>query len=138
MTEPVVSAGQWIAALMRGDRALGTLGVWKPDGGPAQPFGFSNDVAIGEALATVSATEILIVDEPNGAYYALSGRPCARSTIGPGRASPSRGPRGAEEGRHGAVRPLRSQPTDYVDPPAVPISLTAMAACPRRRDRARR
>ena len=39
MNEPVVSTTQWVAALERGDEVLGTLGVWKPGGGPARPPG---------------------------------------------------------------------------------------------------
>ena len=73
MNEPVVSTTQWVAALERGDEVLGTLGVWKPGGGPAQPNGYSNDVALGAALATLAATEILVHDEPTGSYYALAG-----------------------------------------------------------------
>jgi hypothetical protein len=73
-TRPVISAGRWMAGIERGDRVLGTLEVWKPAGGPAELAGFSNDVATGSVLGTLAPAEILIHDEPNGAYYALDGR----------------------------------------------------------------
>src|SRR5688500_9807693 len=61
-TDPVTSTGQWTAAIKRADEVLGTLGVWKPGGGPAQPNGFSSDVVLGAVLGRVSPSEILIHD----------------------------------------------------------------------------
>jgi hypothetical protein len=127
MNEPVVSTMQWVAALRRGNEVLGTLGVRKPGGGPAQPNGYSNDVALGAALATVSTGEILIHDEPTGSYYALSGttvRPLndwARKSL----------PAPAELAELRAVvvaqyAVLMSQPTEDEATPAIPVSLLAM------------
>jgi hypothetical protein len=72
-TRPITSAGRWMAGIVRGDQVLGTLEVWKPGGGPAELAGFSNDVATGSVLGTLEPAEILIVDDPAGAYYALDG-----------------------------------------------------------------
>jgi hypothetical protein len=72
-TEPVTSRGLWLGALVRGDDVLGTLGVWRDGGLPAQPNGYSNDVPIGRALMTLTPAEILVFDEPDGAYYAVDG-----------------------------------------------------------------
>lgn len=71
--EPVTSSGRWIAALVRDDAVLGTVEVAKRPGGVAEPGGFSDDVDIGTALGRVAATELLVVDEPNSAYYAVAG-----------------------------------------------------------------
>ncbi|TFV72985.1 hypothetical protein E4P39_16020 [Blastococcus sp. CT_GayMR19] len=128
VTEPVVSTGQWVAALERGDEVLGTLGVWRPDGGRAQPNGYSDDVALGAALGAVSATELLIHDAPNGAYYALSGTTVRPLNDWARKALP--GPAELAELRTTVVEQydvLRSQPTDHADPPALPVSLLAMA-----------
>src|SRR5688572_26676948 len=72
-TQPVTSAGRWMARIERADQVLGTLEVWKPEGGPAEVAGFSNDVATGSVLGTLTPTEILIADDPRGAYFALDG-----------------------------------------------------------------
>jgi hypothetical protein len=72
-TEPLVPTAQWLGALTRGDDVVGTLGVWRNGGGPPQPNGFSNDVDTGRALLTLTAAEVLVFDEPNGAYYAVEG-----------------------------------------------------------------
>jgi hypothetical protein len=72
-TEPLVPAGQWLGSLTRGDDVLGTLGVWRNGNGPPQPNGYSNDVLIGRALRTLTPTELLVVDEPTGTYYAVDG-----------------------------------------------------------------
>jgi hypothetical protein len=72
-TQPVTSAGRWMGSIERADQVLGTLEVWKPEGGPAEVAGFSNDVATGSGLGTLTPTEILIADDPRGAYYALDG-----------------------------------------------------------------
>ena len=65
----------WVAtAVVRGTDVLGVAPmVAMPEDGPADWVGTSNDVALGTALGELSATEILISDEPNGAYYALDG-----------------------------------------------------------------
>jgi hypothetical protein len=127
MNEPVVSTTQWLAALERGDEVLGTLGVWKPGGGPAQPNGYSNDVALGAALATVSATEILVHDEPTGSYYALSGTTVRPLNDWARKALPALAELG--ELRATVVEQyavLKSQPAEDEPPPAVPVSLLAM------------
>ncbi len=72
-TRPVVSAGRWIAGIERGGLVLGTLEVWKPEGGQAELAGFSDDVATGSVLGTLTPGEIFIADDPRGAYYALDG-----------------------------------------------------------------
>lgn len=72
-SRPVTSAGRWMASIERADRVLGTLEVWKPEGGPAELAGFSADVATGSVLRTLTPAEILIADDPRGAYYALDG-----------------------------------------------------------------
>jgi hypothetical protein len=126
MNEPVVSTTQWLAALERGDEVLGTLGVWKPGGGPAQPNGYSNDVALGTALATVSTGEILIHDEPTGSYYALSGTTVRPLNDWARKALPA--PAELGELRATVVEQyavLKSQPAED-EPPAVPVSLLAM------------
>jgi hypothetical protein len=64
---PVISAGRWMASIERGGQVLGTLEVWKPDGGPAELAGFSDDVATGSVLGTLTPAD------PRGAYYALDG-----------------------------------------------------------------
>ena len=127
MNEPVVSTTQWVAALRRGDEVLGTLGVWKPGGGPAQPNGYSNDVALGAALATVAATEILIHDEPTGSYYALAGTTVRPLNDWARKALPA--PAELSELRATVVEQyavLKSQPAEDEPPPAVPVSLLAM------------
>jgi hypothetical protein len=129
-TEPVTSTGQWTAAIKRADEVLGTLGVWKSGGGPAQPNGFSSDVVLGAALGRVSATEILINDEPNGALYALNGstaRPLndwAHAVLtAPADLS------ALQESVAAQYAALRAQPTeDYEDPSGVTVSLVAMAS----------
>jgi hypothetical protein len=71
--EPVIRTEQWQASIKRGGEVLGTVMVWRQDGAAAQVSGFSDDVALGSALGTVAASEILIMDDPNGAVYALAG-----------------------------------------------------------------
>jgi hypothetical protein len=127
MNEPVVSTTQWVAALRRGNEVLGTLGVRKPGGGPAQPNGYSNDVALGAALATVSTGEILIHDEPTGSYYALSGTTVRPLNDWARKALPA--PAELGELRATVVEQyavLKSQPAEDEPPPAVPVSLLAM------------
>lgn len=70
---PVRSSGSWLAGVQRGNSVLGTVLVRRPDGGPADWAGASADVPLGSALRTLSPTELLIEDAPNGAYYALDG-----------------------------------------------------------------
>jgi hypothetical protein len=70
---PITSAGRWIASIERDGQVLGTLEVWKPDGGPAELAGFSDDVATGSVLGTLTPAEIFVADDPRGAYYALDG-----------------------------------------------------------------
>lgn len=72
-SEPVTSRDQWLGVLTRGDDVLGTLGVWRTDGGPAYANGYSNDVRTGRALLTLAPAEILVADDPHGAYYAVAG-----------------------------------------------------------------
>jgi hypothetical protein len=72
-SRPVTSAGRWMASIERADQVLGRLEVWKPDGGLAELAGFSADVATGSLLGTLTPAEILIADDPRGAYYALDG-----------------------------------------------------------------
>lgn len=127
-SEPVSSGGQWVGTVRRGDDVLGVVWVVKPEGGPAEWAGASADVVLGAALGTVAATEILIVDEPNGAYYALDGttvRPLndwARQAL----------PRPADistlqETVADQYALVRGQPAeDDVDPPGVTTSLVAM------------
>jgi hypothetical protein len=71
--QPVVTTRSWVASIMRGDQVLGTLLVQWPEEAPAEPVGYSRDVVLGTVLGTLSATELLIDDAPNGAYYALDG-----------------------------------------------------------------
>jgi hypothetical protein len=71
--EPVITTHSWVASIHRGDEALGTLLIRRPDGGPAEPAGFSGDVVLGSVLGTLSATELVIDDAPHGGYYALDG-----------------------------------------------------------------
>jgi hypothetical protein len=70
---PITSAGRWIAGIERDGTVLGTLEVWKPDGGPAELAGFSADVATGSVLGTLTPAEIFIADDPRGTHYALDG-----------------------------------------------------------------
>jgi hypothetical protein len=126
--EPVRPSGSWLAGLLRGDEVLGTIAVWKPEGGPAQPNGYSDDVPIGSALGTMDATELLVVDEPNGAYYALQG-----STVRPlndwareylpeaGDISRLQDPVAAR------YTELRNQSAEPAPRPGLPIALSAMA-----------
>jgi hypothetical protein len=72
-TEPVVPTDGWLAGIVRGDAVLGTLLVRKPDGGPAEPSGFSSDVALGSVLEELTATEVLIEDPPSGSFFAWNG-----------------------------------------------------------------
>jgi hypothetical protein len=72
-TKPVRRSGSWLAGIIRGDDVLGTLLVSKPNGGPAVWAGASADLPLASALRTLTAGEILIADDPNGAYYALDG-----------------------------------------------------------------
>jgi hypothetical protein len=127
--EPVIPAEQWLGALVRGDDVLGTLGVWRNDGGPAQMNGYANDAPIGRALLTLTPAEILVVDEPNGAYYAVDGttvRPLndwARQAV-PGPAEISR----LQETVVDQYAALRAQPLE--GEPVVPgltIALVGMA-----------
>jgi len=69
----VLTTRSWLASIKRGDHVLGTLLVWRPEGATAEPAGFSRDVVLGSVLGTLSATELLIDDAPNGAFYALDG-----------------------------------------------------------------
>jgi hypothetical protein len=69
----VTATDGWLAALLRGDEVLGTLLVRKPDGGPAEPSGYSDDVALGSVLAQLSAAELLIEDAPSGSFFAWNG-----------------------------------------------------------------
>jgi hypothetical protein len=71
--EPVASTGSWIASITRGEEVLGTVWVWKPDGGRAEVQGYAKYVELGVALADVGPTDILIEDAPTGAWFALSG-----------------------------------------------------------------
>jgi hypothetical protein len=71
--QPVITTRSWLASIKRGDQVLGTLLVWRPEGAATEPAGFSRDVVLGSVLGTLSATELLIDDAPNGAYYALDG-----------------------------------------------------------------
>ncbi|UOY00432.1 hypothetical protein [Blastococcus sp. PRF04-17] len=126
--EPVRPSGTWLGVLQRGDQVLGTLGVWKPDGGRAEPFGLENGVPIATAMGTLAPTELLVQDEPTGAYYALSGtaaRPLndwAREYL-------------SEPGDVAALQDvvaaryaeLANQPAEPVDPPMLPFALGAMA-----------
>jgi hypothetical protein len=72
-SRPLTSAGRWIASIERDGRVLGTLEVWKPEGGLAELAGFSADAATGSVLGNLTAAEILVVDDPAGAYYAVDG-----------------------------------------------------------------
>jgi hypothetical protein len=72
-TAPVRSSGTWLAGLERGNDVLGTLLVRRPDGGPAEWAGASAEASLGTTLRTLSPTELLVEDAPNGAYYALAG-----------------------------------------------------------------
>jgi hypothetical protein len=47
--------------------------VRKPDGGPAEASGYSDDVAFGSILGQLSATELLIEDAPSGSFFASNG-----------------------------------------------------------------
>jgi hypothetical protein len=127
-SEPVTSSDQWLASIKHGDEVLGILWVSRPPGDPARWAGTSNDSALGTALTTVSASEILIADEPNGAYYALDGttvRPLnnwARQVLPePGNIS------GLQETIADQYALMREQATDYPDIPSVAISLAGMA-----------
>ncbi|MGZ4668085.1 MAG: hypothetical protein ACXVX3_06105 [Blastococcus sp.] len=72
--EAVTSTGRWMGAIERGVEVLGTVDVWKPDGGPAELSAYSSDAVLGSVLLQVSAAEILILDAPRSAFYALDGR----------------------------------------------------------------
>lgn len=72
-TEPVVRTDSWLAAITRGDRVVGTMLVWRPDGGAPEPAGYTDDAANGVALRTVTPGETLVVDEPIGAFFAIDG-----------------------------------------------------------------
>ena len=127
-TEPVVSSGQWLAAIMRGDEVLGTVGVVKPPGAPAEPNGFADDVVVGTALGTLADTELLIADEPNGAYYALAGRTVRPLNDWAGKVLPE--PKDISDVQKivaGQYTLLRDQPADPVGAPVLPISLAVMA-----------
>ena len=127
-TEPVVSSGRWLAAIMRDDEVLGTVGVVKPPGAPAEPNGFADDVAVGTALGTLADTELLIADEPNGAYYALAGRTVRPLNDWAGKVLPE--PKDIDDVQKivaGQYTLLRDQPADPVGPPMLPISLAVMA-----------
>jgi hypothetical protein len=127
--EPVASTGSWIASITRGEEeVLGTVWVWKPDGGRAEVQGYADYVELGVALADVGPTDILIEDAPTGAWFALSGdtlRPLnnwARQALPePGNIS------GLQETIADQYALIRGQATDYPDIPSVAISLAGMA-----------
>lgn len=69
--EPVVSAKQWIAPIQRGSTLLGTVIVWKPQGGPAEVAHFDADVERATALTHLASDEVFVQDERVGEFFAL-------------------------------------------------------------------
>jgi hypothetical protein len=129
-SEPVIASDLWIARLVRDDEVLGAVWVVRPPGAPVQWAGTSEDRVIGTALGQLSPTELLIEDEPNGAYYALDGttvRPLnswARLAL-PRPASISSLQDAVAE-RYAELREQDVDP-DYTSPPGLTISFMAMA-----------
>jgi hypothetical protein len=117
-------------AVRAGDDVLGILWVAKPEGGPAECAGAPADVMLGSALETVAVTEILIVDEPNGAYYALDGTTVRPLNDWARKALPQPADISALQDTVAEQYALmRGQPTeDYEDPSGVTISLVALAS----------
>jgi hypothetical protein len=127
-SDPLSRADEWWAALTSGNEVVGVLTVWKPDGGPAEFAGYSEDVRLGAVLGGLGATEVLIDDAPTGAIYALDGntvRPLnrwAQEMIG-GPASLSELQK-AVRIRHDQVVAMGS---DVAEAPGLAIALGAMA-----------
>lgn len=71
--QAVTPAGQWLAAVKGGNDVLGTIMVRKPQGGPAELGGFTDDAALGTALGELRPGEVLIEDQRVMSYFALKG-----------------------------------------------------------------
>jgi hypothetical protein len=71
--DPVTETDEWLGVLQRGDRVLGLVRVWRPEGAPAELAAWAGDVEIGTALLGIGPDEVVVLDEPGAAYYAWDG-----------------------------------------------------------------
>ncbi|WP_146149622.1 hypothetical protein [Kineococcus rhizosphaerae] len=70
--DPAEATQQWVAPVLRGNEAIGTVRVWKPDGGPAEVAGFNGDTQLADALQGFK--DLPVVEDPSaGEFFALDG-----------------------------------------------------------------
>lgn len=71
-SRPFESTRQWVATVLAGPRAIGTVLVWLPDGVNAEVAGYNDDAELGAALETVGDAAY-VQDELSGAAYVVDG-----------------------------------------------------------------
>lgn len=70
-TTPVEATEEWVALLSRGSTVLGTIRVWKPDGGPAESAGYTGDTVLGTSLLDLAAEDVFVEDATLAVAYVL-------------------------------------------------------------------
>lgn len=72
-SNPVTSTGEWISGIERNSQPLGSMIVWKPNGGAPELAHFDGDVDMASALRGVKPDELFIQDERTEEWFALQG-----------------------------------------------------------------